>query len=427
MGKTTRKTPDDYRAAAAKFGFNWIDEGGELTVRKPVRWRCSKEHEWLATYANIVKGHGCPYCSGNIPKTLNDYYALAQKRGFEFVDKLPSSTHNKATWRCDSGHEWQGTYSDIAQGHGCPRCAHDIINERHRITTPEYHRLAASRGFAVIGVIPASARDKTEWQCSYGHKWQACYHDIKGGNGCPYCVSHVAKVELDYHMLAFSAGYSWLGSLPKTTQEKTLWRCDRGHEFQSTYSDMKSGKRCPKCWNIRNADRLRLTPADYRRLARRRGLTWLGVDTPSVREKTPWRCHNGHEFLSSYNSVQSSKNCPLCEQRVNGFKVSQPQIALQKILGGKLNYRCGRYAIDIALNVSEVNIAVEYDCWYWHDEQHDTKRDAYLINQGWRILHIKSGNLLPSHAQLEKAIRHLISGVSSTEIFLKDWKGSSSS
>jgi len=76
------------------------------------------------------------------------------------------------------------------------------------------------------------------------------------------------------------------------------------------------------------------------------------------------------------------------------------------MLDGELNAKaCGVY-IDIALNRMGLNIAVEYDGWFWHSHQteRDEQRDAVLLENGWRILHIKSNSLLPRRSQLDKAI-----------------------
>lgn len=95
-------------------------------------WRCPHGHEWRATYGNIKKGQNCPYCSGHFKKSLADYHALANARGFAFVDELPSYAHNKALWRCPVGHEWLGTYVTISQGHGCPTCGYEAAAAKTR-------------------------------------------------------------------------------------------------------------------------------------------------------------------------------------------------------------------------------------------------------------------------------------------------------
>ena len=48
-----------------------VDKSLLLTLgsssRKKVEWKCEKGHKWYALVNNrVVKGYGCPYCSGRL-------------------------------------------------------------------------------------------------------------------------------------------------------------------------------------------------------------------------------------------------------------------------------------------------------------------------------------------------------------------------
>lgn len=90
-------------------------------------------------------------------------------------------------------------------------------------------------------------------------------------------------------------------------------------------------------------------------------------------------------------------------------------------MGGKLNYPCNSYKIDIAL--PDKKIAVEYDCWFWHGhkQDYDAQRDEILLAAGWKILHVKSNNQLPLQQEIEGAIAQLLKGEKMIEIILEDW------
>ena len=108
---------------------------------------------------------------------------------------------------------------------------------------------------------------------------------------------------------------------------------------------------------------------------------------------------------------------------VNGARVSKPQRLLCEMLGGELNFPCGNYLIDVAICVDNVNIAAEYDSWYWHSgrKRYDEERDSTMIAANWRILRIRSNGLLPTQQQLDDAIGHLLAGNLRVEIVLDDW------
>jgi very-short-patch-repair endonuclease len=93
------------------------------------------------------------------------------------------------------------------------------------------------------------------------------------------------------------------------------------------------------------------------------------------------------------------------------------------MLGGELNKPFGSYNVDVALRVEGVSIAVEYDSWYWHAEreENDAQRDAEMIAAGWRVLRVKSNELLPTREQSDAALEQLLTGDSKVEIVLEDW------
>lgn len=51
---------------------------------------------------------------------------------------------------------------------------------------------------------------------------------------------------------------------------------------------------------------------DYSRLAKRIGVEWLGPLPGNVSETTRWRCREGHEWETSYRSIQQGSGCHIC-------------------------------------------------------------------------------------------------------------------
>lgn len=109
--------------------------------------------------------------------------------------------------------------------------------------------------------------------------------------------------------------------------------------------------------------------------------------------------------------------------------ISRPQEQLynmvkNKYLDAKLNYPFDDCSLDIFLYVDDIKIDIEYDGWYWHqNKQRDTRRDNYLIRKGFKILRIRSGELLPTADELFSAIDCLVNTEHHfKEIKLSDWK-----
>ena len=193
------------------------------------------------------------------------------------------------------------------------------------------------------------------------------------------------------------------------TSTKHSGAASRGHEWRGLlFSTSSSG--CLMCG--RSAPKLSRTPNSTP--AQLSG----GKFTKNSKTKTSWQCSNGHEWLTTYHDVDGGHGCPYCVDMVNGKFVSKRQRELCEMLGGELNYRVGRYCIDVAVKINGAQFCVEYDCWYWHQRtlSRDANRDKYLIAKGWRVLRVKSNNKLPSQEQLCAAIDRLLQGESYTEI-----------
>ena len=301
----------------------------------------------------------------------------------------------------------------------------------YRLDVSDFIQLAFDHNLEWIGVEVANARTKTRWKCSQGHEFEAQHFAIKNGNGCPFCRDkkrkanpyHVLKPE-QYETLAQERGFTFLGVERAGRGLKGRWRCPENHEWLAIYTKIKSGQGCPICQDIHQNDARRVLPEKYHELAKARRFTWLEDWPGSVQRKTHWRCQFGHEWAATYSHIEGGRGCPFCVDIINGHRVSQPQRELHAILGGELNCRVGRYAIDVALIVNGINIAVEYDCWYWHKgtKRKENKRDKFLLKQGWRILHIRTNFEFPTREQLDNGIQQLMDGALIAEVKL-DWGG----
>ena len=229
------------------------------------------------------------------------------------------------------------------------------------------------------------------------------------------------KTEKDYHELAENHGFKWIGPFPKNTHMKTGWECKKRHRWVARYSDIYVGSGCPYC-----SGKAKKTEKDYHSLAKSRGFLWIGAVLPkNVRIKTWWKCEKGHKWEAKYNDIYNGNGCPHCVNLINGVQVSKPQIKLNDLLCGSLNYSEGKYRIDVATMRKSQKIAIEYDCWYWHrgKEEQEAKRDKYLISKDWKIVHVKAGELLPTRKQLSIAIDYLIETNNCIyNLYLKDWK-----
>lgn len=163
-----------------------------------------------------------------------------------------------------------------------------------KITEKGFRALASSLNLRWIEKeLPANTTKQTVWRCANGHEFFRSYKKLRARPYCSYCEGRNRnKVADDYHRLAKSKKYKWLGPLPKSGLHPTSWRCDRGHEFTHVYSQLKRGVVCGECTLLRR----RNSPDDYHTLAKSKGLAWQGPEVTSIKEITEWKCGRGHVF-----------------------------------------------------------------------------------------------------------------------------------
>ena len=237
-----------------------------------VWWQCSNEHEWQAPIDRRSQGKGCPYCSGRnaikgendlqtINPTLAKEWNYEKNNGLTPMDVLPNS-NKKVWWKCSKGHEWQVTINSRNNGGGCPYCSGRYAvrgeNDLQTVnpTLAKEWNYEKNNGLTPMDVLPNSNK-KVWWKCSEGHEWQTKISNRNNGSGCPYCSGRYAvRGENDLQTVNPTLAKEWNyeknnGLTPMdvltNSNKKVWWKCNKGHEWQSTISNRNSGNGCPVC------------------------------------------------------------------------------------------------------------------------------------------------------------------------------------
>jgi len=412
LPKNRRKLPEDYRLLASEHGLTWIGPEVPNTNTKTT-WQCEEGHQWESTYGNVYMGHGCPYCAGKAPKTPEDYHALAKEKGFEWVGPPVRKTSIKTTWRCSEGHEWETSYGNIYMGHGCPYCSGS-----RRLTEEHYHELADSRGFRWLGPCVRNNRTKTTWECSSGHQWQAPYNSIRRGLGCPHCAQRAKKTDDDYSALAKQRGFKWIGGNPGSVLEKTLWECSEGHQWEARYSDIDTGYGCPFCAGTipkTPADYHELAAERGFRWLGPEVPTTHDKTTWECGEGHLWEAR-----YNDIQSGRGCPTCvDMCNGALVS-KLQRELCQLVdgelNVPCGPYRIDVGKH-----LEGVKIAIEYDSWYWHGGREEEDTKRDEYLKTHGWRLIHVRSNACLPSRKHLDETIKRIAAGATEAEIVLHDW------
>ncbi|RPF21081.1 zinc-ribbon domain-containing protein [Myceligenerans xiligouense] len=185
-------------------------------------WRCSNcGHGYKASPASRTRGQSCPQCAkakagdarsrgdaargsslaGRSPRLSEEFVKLIGRPHRSPAD-IPVGSNLKAMWRCGKcKHEWTTTVvSRALGGTGCPPCG--------RLRTA-HARSAPAAGRSLLDLFPdiaeqfvenlthlgrgpahlkAGSHDRCRWRCDSGHEWQTTAKNrTRGGTGCPRC------------------------------------------------------------------------------------------------------------------------------------------------------------------------------------------------------------------------------------------------
>ena len=174
---------------------------------KKVWWKCDKgdDHEWQQSVSIIVKGAGCPVCSGyklvksnsliiTHPHLAKEWHPT--KNGKLKPSDVYSGSSKKVWWKCDKGddHEWLAALTQRKYGRDCPICrglkvvdSNSLLKVKPNLAK-QWHPTKNGK-LKPSDVTIMNAR-KIWWICEKNHVWKSAISSRSNGTGCPSCANY---------------------------------------------------------------------------------------------------------------------------------------------------------------------------------------------------------------------------------------------
>jgi very-short-patch-repair endonuclease len=109
-------------------------------------------------------------------------------------------TNNLAlmSWECYLGHRWNASFSNTKnQNQWCKECS---LNKR-RCGIEACREFAITKNGKCRSTQYKNSLELLEWECEFGHTWNAAFGDIKHHNSwCPTCKKWKSEKELGEHL-----------------------------------------------------------------------------------------------------------------------------------------------------------------------------------------------------------------------------------
>lgn len=187
IGNRLRKTQEEYRDELFKVNPNIVVLGTYINANIPILHQCKLDgYMWDTAPNNMLHGHGCPMCAGNVLWTTEQYIEAVKNvnPNIEVIGEYINA-RTKILHKCNiDGYQWMVAPYVILRGDGCPMCAGN-----KKKTIEEYKQELANIN-PDIEVLEEYINATTPilHKCKIdGHKWLAAPRNILSGCGCPKC------------------------------------------------------------------------------------------------------------------------------------------------------------------------------------------------------------------------------------------------
>lgn len=220
----------------------------------------------------------------------------------------------------------------------------------------------------------------------------------------------------EYHDYATSKGGLFLSTECVYSHTKTLWQCDKGHQWEARFNSIKNGTWCPRC-----SGKMKITIEQLQEHAKSKNGKLISTTYKNSNTKLLWECEKLHQFELNWNSIQSRQTwCSECSR----FKIEKLcKEILEKLLKcefKKKRFNFGGQQFEFDGYNEERKIAFEYHGIqhyefpnYWHKTEEEFKRnqlsddfkEQYALENNIRLIIIP----YTQNNNLEKYIQNLIS------------------
>ena len=257
------------------------------------------------------------YQTNGAADELKHLNILASAKSGRCLSFLYKGTWKKLDWECEFGHVWKATPNNIKQGTWCPKC-----QPNQQLSIDEMHHLAKKRNGKCLSNSMTNSKQNLEWECEFGHVWKATSNNVKRGKWCPICAvkrrSSKRRLTIDdIQSLAIEKNGACLSDKYINARTKLLWKCQYGHQWEATQSDVKQGKWCPACGRKEGSSKLKLNFDELKYLAIKRGGKCLSKHYVNVKTHLKWECKEGHTWEAIPESIRRGSWCPICSRNKN--------------------------------------------------------------------------------------------------------------
>ena len=349
------------------------DELVKCSHRK-ASWLCKQYgHSYEMTVQDKIRGRGCPFCSGKrVLKGFNDLqskYPDLISNEWDYVhndannihpDELTKGSEAKVAWKCSHccSHYEMIVYNKI-NGQGCPFCSGRKVLRGYNDLQSCYPELIASewdwtendKKDLKPDEITKSSNRKACWHCDTcsGRYKMIVADKTIGHQGCPYCAGKRVLI-----------GFNDLKSKYPELIEKE-WDYEKNNKIGLKPDNLTVNSGVKACWHCNDCNN------DYE------AYVYAKTNGAGCPDCMRHACHHISkqedevaEYMQSY-MLTHHHNFSFTILRSLSFR------RIYELMNIDINlidsYLRNHLRKELDIYIPELNLAVEYDGDYWHDDE----------------------------------------------------------
>jgi hypothetical protein len=178
-----------------------------------------------------------------------------------------------------------------------------------KFTIEDCKKVAGLRGGKFLDDAYLGTHHKHMWKCAKGHIWESSFNNVKRKSWCPECHGNKKKDIKFCKEIAKTRGGLCLSDRYINSDERMLWQCQKGHRWRASLSNLISAKSwCPYCSHTKMKD-LNFCIQE----AEKRGGKFLSEKYINTKTHYKWECKNGHHWMSTLDKIANANRwCPNC-------------------------------------------------------------------------------------------------------------------
>uniref|UniRef100_A0A6M3L0P6 Putative Hef-like homing endonuclease n=1 Tax=viral metagenome TaxID=1070528 RepID=A0A6M3L0P6_9ZZZZ len=234
---TYKKVKEDFE----REGYTLLSKEYKNVFNK-LEYICPQGHNYYTIFTRWIRGHRCPYCSGNGKPPIEEVRKSFESEGYILLTEVYKNNRQNLKFICPKGHEHFISYNNWLSGQRCGICY------QNRINIPLIQEEIKKENYSLLSDVYKNAFDKLKFKCPEGHTFTMSWGNWQSGYRCKTCSIINRTLSFEFVKKSFEGyGYTLLSESYKDAFTYLKSLCPKEHIYYTKWNNWQQGCRCNIC------------------------------------------------------------------------------------------------------------------------------------------------------------------------------------